>query len=292
MKTSYDYLQELCALPPDFNARRPQADPRNRRVRYLLQALNTMGVEHQIDCFAASGYGDAQADAPRFANIVACVRASAPGATASVMLLAHHDVANPDLENCNDNTASCAHLLALLGQLQAAPLPDRTVWVTFVDAEEICSFRRSGAARLARQLRTGVYGHVSWCLNLELTAHGTHLYTDRHLPSVAAAAGVPLAEVATPFNDATVLRHWGIAASAVVGTLPEQELATLREGKTTSCPTWARCHRVSDRLSHARAEDMVQFGQTLYRIARFSALSGMGVAVASSEAGSALHHTL
>jgi hypothetical protein len=277
MKTSYKHLQELCALPPDFNARCPQVNPRSRRVRYLLQELKALKVEHHLDTFAANGHDEEEATTVRFANVMACVPALSRDATASIVLLAHHDVANPNLENANDNTASLGILLELLGRLQQQPLVDRTVWVVFTDAEEVCSFHRSGAWRLALRIQGGALGSVSFCLNLELTAHGECIYVDQALPGVEVAASVPLHVVKTPFSDSTVLRRWGINRCATIGTLAASELQQLMLKKTTQCPTWMRCHRPTDRLQYARASDMAAFGETLLRVVSHTNMVESGV---------------
>lgn len=265
MKTSHDFLRELCALPPDFNAQTPQVDPRNRRVRYLLQVLTELGVEHYLDVFAANGSMDNKAHTLRYANVVACVPGRLPSSK-SLVFLAHHDVANVRSENANDNTASLANLLALLGRLQEQAPPNQTVWVVFTDAEEICSFHRSGAWRLAQQVQTGALGDVSALLNLELTAYGTALFCDHFLPGLEEAAGVPVIVVSTPFSDATTLRRWHVANCATIGTLPPDELQLLLERPAAGCRTWARCHRMTDRLKHAKTQDMATFVDVLWRI--------------------------
>jgi hypothetical protein len=237
-----------------------------------MQALDELQVPYQVDTFAATKQEAGTSATARYANIMACIPARSPTTLDSIVLLAHHDVAVPEFENANDNTASCANLLELAGRLQADPLPDRTVWLVWTDAEEICSFYSSGAWRLAQRLRAGALGQVAFCLNLELTAYGSALYTDQHLPSVAMAAGVPLTVCTTPFNDATVLRHWGITSCAVVGILPLDELSDMLVNRKLSCATWRRCHRTTDRLVHANKRDMAHFVDTLYRIVRFSKL--------------------
>jgi hypothetical protein len=266
MKTNYEYLQELCGLPADFNAFSPQNDPQNKRVRYLMRALDELQVGYQADAFAASKRKAGTASTAQYVNIMACI----PARSSAVLAVS-------DYANANDNTASCANLLELAGRLQADPLPDRNVYLIWTDAEEICSFHRSGAWRLAQHLRAGALGHVAFCLNLELTAHGSAIYTDEHLPSVAAAAGIPITVCATPFNDTTVLRYWGIPSCAVVGTLQPRELSAM-VNKTASCPTWRRCHRATDQFVHANKQDMAHFVNTLYRIVRFSVLSDRSLA--------------
>ncbi|SNC65143.1 Peptidase family M28 [Hymenobacter gelipurpurascens] len=273
MKTSYAYLQEMCALSPDFNAHSPQIDPVNARVRYLLHALDALGVAYQVDAYDATGRNEQRDDIPHLVNVMVHIPAQTPDLRASLVFLAHHDVSNVRSENCNDNTASCANLLELTARLHADPPADRHVYIVFTDAEEIVSFERAGSRQLARRIHEGALGEVAFCVNLELTAFGTAVYMDLALAQLQQVITTPIAIVNTPFNDATVLRHWGISTSAVLGTLPFEELKALQATKRASCPTWARCHQVSDRVQHARAEDMRQFVEVLVRIVRFASLS-------------------
>jgi len=266
MKTSYEHLVAMCALPPDFNAYDPQIDPRNARVRYIIQALDDMGTQYEVDCFDATGHESTVGDIPHFVNIIASVPASDAAAADSIVFLAHHDVFQPFYQNVNDNTASCANLLALLERLLADGPVRRRIYVVFTDAEEIVSTTRSGARQLARRIHEGDLGNVQYCVNLELTASGRALYCDRPIPGVAAAAGGPVPIVATPFNDATTLRYWGLPA-AVLGTLPQEELAALQGKRWGYCPTWARCHHPTDSLGLASASDMEHFVSVLERIA-------------------------
>jgi hypothetical protein len=269
MKTSLEHLAALCALPPDFNALTPQADPRNARVRYILQALGAMGVQYEVDCFDATGRHSGGADIPRFINIAASVPGRDTESNDSIVFLAHHDVLVPAYQNVNDNTASCANLLNLLQRLLVNAPARRRTYVVFTDAEEIVSTTRSGARQLARRIHQGDFGNVQYCVNLELTALGRALYCDRKLPGLAEAAGVPVPVIATPFSDATTLRYWGLPAT-VLGTLPPHELADLEGKRWGGCRTWARCHQPTDTLELASASDMARFVDVLERIAHSS----------------------
>lgn len=265
MKTSYEHLTAMCALPPDFNAFSPQPDPRNVRVQYLLNALAEMGAIHDIDCFDATGDDSKEKGIPRFVNIIAAVPAGNLVSTESVVFLAHHDVRVPEYQNANDNTASCCNLLELLERLMADVPLNRRTYIVFTDAEEIVSYTQSGSSRLARLIKQGGLGDVKHCINLELTGFGRALYCDHKIPGLAEAAGVSVPVVHTPFSDATILRHWGVPAT-VLGTLPYQELDSLRN-RRIGCPTWARCHQPSDSLALISAPDMARFVRILERIA-------------------------
>jgi acetylornithine deacetylase/succinyl-diaminopimelate desuccinylase-like protein len=152
MKTSYEHLVALCALPPDFTASTPQHDPRTARVRYLVQALTEMGAVFDEDCFDASGQNRPADDIPRFVNLMALVPAGNLRSTRSVIFVAHHDVHTPHYQNANDNSASCANLLELLERLMADVPPYHRTYIVFTDAEEIVSYSTPGGPHPRRIL--------------------------------------------------------------------------------------------------------------------------------------------
>ena len=168
-----------------------------------------------------------------------------PG-TSETMFLAHHDVSNPNIDNCNDNSASIINLLAL-----KLLKPDTSI--VFTDCEEIGGY---GAKRLSEQLKNGEHGNIKWVLNLELTAvGGTNFIIGKKRNSLYEYMVENF--VFTPFDDtycvsdSTILTRNGIQ-SCVVTTLP------LKNGKS-DFDIIKYCHGSQDTIELANYQDMQNF---------------------------------
>lgn len=167
--------------------------------------------------------------------------------TGRVAIMAHHDIVNPNSDNCNDNSASCINVLA-------AKLLNPEVHVIINDAEEIGGL---GADRTAAKIHEGYFGEIDFVLNLELTAvGGKNFFVEKFSESklfdriTNLFPGVEL--YSTPFHDGMVLRRRGID-SVVINPLPR-----LRTGEL-NYELLFLCHSNDDRISLANYDDMRDF---------------------------------
>jgi hypothetical protein len=255
---AHDYAEKLCRLRA-WSSHSPRQDPITPRVQFLLDSLKSQGIDYEIDSFPV-----AQRAHANYVNV--CVRfgaKSAPEETAVVC--AHHDVSNPDSDNCQDNTASVAHLLALCLKLKARPPQRQRVLVAFLDAEEIVDPPHSGAGRLAQRCLRGDYGTATHVLNLELTANGKNIWYENGQRDSSPLARLltrqlsTIFKASTPYNDAVAFRRYGLD-SVCLGPLDDENFAQLR--RTGFCNTWGLCHSQQDSFARsARREDMEAFTQ-------------------------------
>ncbi len=182
----------------------------------------------------------------------------------TIIYVAHHDINNPNSENCQDNSASVCNLLSLGESLQGKEL-DKNVYLVFTDCEE---FGGKGAKELANRINEGVFGNVEYVVNLELTANGRNLWSDSENfvteSSLLKKLGT-ITSVKTPFNDSVRLRENNID-SVCIGTLDDKNLKQIEESGL-HCTTWAMCHKVEDTFEkNANADDMDNFVEFLKKL--------------------------
>lgn len=183
------------------------------------------------------------------------VKCGSPAENAPV-LEAHYDVFNPAHENCLDNTASVCHLLAL------AHDPLFNGYLAFCDGEELVDFEGSGAFQLARKLETSTFfGADNWrdgcrfVLCLELTAVGDIIWSDMRWSDMMTRFHLNHHR-RCPFNDATILRQYGILGVQISIT-PAEQFFTPRPAN------WSHCHKPTDTFSLANRDDMAKFQEWL-----------------------------
>ena len=193
---------------------------------------------------------------PRGRNIL--VRVGSPSKTAPI-LEAHYDIVNGDSENCQDNTASVCHLLAL------AHNPKFNGFLAFCDGEELVDFDIAGARWLNDLIVEGLdeVANPGWterrdatffdCIDrtvlcLELTAIGDMIWADH---SCAKEFGVENFR-RCPFNDAVILRAHGSTAAQISITPTEMYSQHYPD-------TWHACHQLDDAFAAANRQDMAKF---------------------------------
>ncbi|MDP2692774.1 MAG: M28 family peptidase [bacterium] len=263
IRTGYKFLREMCSFNADFNAFIPRINPITNRVNYIQYQLKQMNVPFETDIFNADNPEKLNMDKPKYVNVYAFFKGSNPS-NETIVFLAHHDIANIESENCQDNTASVCNLLHLCEILRNTKL-NKNVLVAFTDAEEIVSPETCGAKRLAILTRIGMFGNVFKAINLELTANGECLWlsTMRNFPFALELSEKYNGQlVETPYNDAFVLELNGLT-SVCIGTLTENELYTTLRNKPNFCRTWGLCHTDFDTISNANAEDMKRFVENI-----------------------------
>lgn len=255
VKTGFEYLTEMSEVRNLFNTLTPTTSPMSNRVCYIVEMLNAMGAHYRLHTFDSYGTPLKNYNSAKLVNVM--VEFKTTNEQPAIVFMAHHDINNPKSQNCQDNTASVCNLLELCGRLVQTP-PARTTYVVFTDKEE---FGGIGATNLSMMINTGRLGPIDYVINLELTGLGQSVWIDnefgmkRGLTRLATkfqeVIGESLSIVNTPFNDAMVLRRFGIDAICV-GILPEIEMKTDRK-------TWYLCHSDHDTIDKINGEDMQLF---------------------------------
>lgn len=171
--------------------------------------------------------------------------------TSNKMFIAHHDIVNPNLDNANDDSASCINCL-MIKKLH----PEVNIVIT--SGEEPPSMG-VGSERLAQKIKEGYFGNIEWVLNLELTGKGGDQFIIGNYKGNLynkILSTFPQAKVInTPFNDSVILREYGID-SVVITTLP------LVDGRH-DFELLYNCHNAKDNLASISTDDMKIFVETI-----------------------------
>ena len=176
--------------------------------------------------------------------------------TSNKMIIAHHDIVNPNNDNANDNSCSVINVIATK-KLK----PD--VNAVIVDGEEMCGI---GSSRLGQQIIDGKFGEIEWVLNFELTGKGGKYFFIGDYPGplrdkIQKMFDCPV--VHTPFNDSITIRKYGIDSTVInpLPPLPEGETSEVlfNDGKYLDFKLLFNCHSTKDNLSTISPVDMKEF---------------------------------
>ena len=172
------------------------------------------------------------------------------------VVVAHHDVSNPHIDNANDNSASVINAIAL-----KKIVPE--INVVLLDGEECGGI---GSQRLSEQINKGEFGDIEWILNLELTGRGGKYFFIGDYPGnltnhIKSIFDCPI--VKTPFNDSIVFRRNGID-SVVINPLPptkDKEVSIVKWDNETylDFKLLFNCHTEKDTLDTISVKDMKEF---------------------------------
>ena len=170
---------------------------------------------------------------------------------------AHFDVANPQSENCADNTAAICILLSLCTK------KDFEGTIAFCDTEEWCNTTTSGIRYLCNDLKKQSYPDIlpaeqEKLICLDMAANGSLIWTD-HPDGLKQNGGVADILVKTPPQNAVLARLLNYPKAACIGLLPPEEL---KNGKTPK--TWMRYHSLEDKFSYAEPTAMENLANQLH----------------------------
>jgi hypothetical protein len=210
------------------------------RVQFLMDLLDSEGIAYELDRFYTSqvtGY-----------NLIL-------QGTSNRMVVAHHDVSNPKIDNANDNSASVINAIMIKKLLP-------TMNVILLDGEEVGGI---GSNRVSEQINEGKFGDIEWVLNLELSGKGGKHFFIGDYPGpltnhIKILFDCPI--VRTPFNDSVTFRRNGID-SVVINPLPP-----VLEGKTNvkwddetylDYSMLFHCHSTKDTVATIDPADMKEF---------------------------------
>jgi hypothetical protein len=211
------------------------------RVQFLMQLLESEGMDYELDTYQSRGN--------------TCYNIILKG-DSDRMVVAHHDIVNPNIDNANDNSASVINAI-MIKKLK----PE--INVVLLDGEECGGL---GSQRVSDQINDGYFNTIDWVLNLELTGKGGKYFFIGNYPGrlsdhIKSIFDCPITN--TPYNDSVTFRKNGID-SVVINPIPP-----LNEGKI-SCVKWNdntyldfsmlyNCHSSKDTIDTIDINDMKDF---------------------------------
>jgi len=211
------------------------------RVEFLMNLLESEGIDYELDTYQSRGN--------------TCYNLILKG-DSDRMVVAHHDIVNPNIDNANDNSASVINAIMIKKLMPH-------INVVLLDGEECGGL---GSQRVSDQINEGYFGTIDWVLNLELTGKGGKYFFLGNYPGklsdhIKSIFDCPITN--TPYNDSVTFRKNGID-SVVINPIPP-----LNEGKTSSVK-WNddiyldfsmlyNCHSSKDTIDTIDINDMKEF---------------------------------
>ena len=235
LNSIYDFCKARNIGPTYMNG-----DKRTPRVNFILDLLEKNNIPYEIDEFLIEKF-----DCKGF-NII--LRGDSKR-----MVIAHHDIVNPNSDNANDNSASVINAIYL-----KSIFPEVNVVIT--EGEEVGFI---GARRLGEQILEGKFGEIEWVLNLELTGKGGTNFFIGNYPGVLFERIKSIfnpPSMRTPGNDCLPLISMGIDTT-VVNPLPisQEEYLLENENGFLDVNMLGKCHSEIDNLDNISVEDMKNF---------------------------------
>jgi hypothetical protein len=237
----YNKINEFCKVRNIGNIYKNDYEIPTPRVQFLMKLLKEEGIEFELDTYSigeTSGY-----------NIIL-------KGTSNRMVVAHHDIVNPNIDNANDNSASVINAI-MIKKL----IPEMNV--VLLDGEEVGG---KGSQRCSDLINEGEFGDIEWVLNLELTGKGGKYFFIGNYPGkltnhIKSIFDCPI--VQTPFNDSVTFRRNGID-SCVINPLPPIEgdrKSQVKWDETTylDFKLLFNCHSPKDTLETIDVNDMKEF---------------------------------
>ena len=236
----YDKIYDFCKVRNIGNIYKNGDEP-TPRVVFLMNLLDSEGIDYKLDTFKNSD--------------ITCYNIIMRG-TSNRMVVAHHDIVNPNIDNANDNSASVINSIMI-----KKIMPEMNVVI--LDGEEVGGW---GSQRCSELINDGFFGDIEWVLNLELTGKGGKYffigdYPGRLTTHIKSIFNCPI--VKTPFNDSVTFRRNGID-SCVINPLPptdNSEISQVKwsEGIYLDFKLLFNCHSPKDTLDTISPEDMKEF---------------------------------
>ncbi len=236
----YNKIYDFCKVRNEGIIYKNDPEIPTPRVIFLINLLKSEGIEFELDQFPVketTGY-----------NLIL-------KGTSNRMVVAHHDIVNPETDNANDNSASVINAI-MIKKL----MPEMNV--VLLDGEECGGL---GSQRVSDQINDGYFNTIDWVLNLELTGKGGKYFFIGNYPGrlsdhIKSIFDCPITN--TPYNDSVTFRKNGID-SVVINPIPP-----LSEGKSSvkwNDDTYLdfsmlyNCHSSKDTISTISVDDMKEF---------------------------------
>lgn len=267
----YNKIYDFCKVRNKGNCFQNGSEP-TPRVKFIMDLLDSEGIEYELDEFeekynfprpkrrnkfkflASLGINEIEDEEEdqsvnKYYNIIM-------RGTSNKMIVAHHDVNNPSIDNANDNSASVINVIATK---KLRP----NINAVLLDGEE---FGGIGSKRLSKQIKAGEFGAIEWVLNYELTGKGGKYFFIGNYPGrlsdrITAMFNCPI--VRTPFNDSVILRSHGID-SVVINPIPplppgRKSDVISPDGKYLDISMLYNCHSPKDTVATISPVDMKEF---------------------------------
>ena len=235
----YNKIYDFCKVR-NFGGVYSNGDKPTPRVQFLMQLLESESINYELDTYQSRGN--------------TCFNLILKG-DSDRMVVAHHDIVNPNIDNANDNSASVINAIMIKKLMPH-------INVVLLDGEE---FGGLGSQRVSDQINDGYFGTIDWVLNLELTGKGGKYFFIGNYPGklsnhIKSIFDCPI--TSTPYNDSVTFRKNGID-SVVINPIPP-----LNEGK--SSVKWNNdtyldfsmlynCHSSKDTIDTIDINDMKEF---------------------------------
>lgn len=235
----YNKIYDFCKVRNKGSIYQNDNDP-TPRVQFLMNLLDNENISYELDKFTSNeltGY-----------NIIL-------KGDSTRMVVAHHDISNPNIDNANDNSASVINAIMIKKLMPS-------IHVVLLDGEECGGI---GSQRCSDKINEDYFGKIDWVLNLELTGRGGKHFFIGEYPGllsdhIKSIFDCPITR--TPYNDSVTFRRNGID-SCVINPLPP-----LNEG--TSQVKWNdttyldysllyNCHSQRDSIDTIDINDMREF---------------------------------
>ena len=236
----YNKIYDFCKVR-NLGGVYSNGDKPTPRVQFLMQLLESEGIDYELDTYQSRGN--------------TCFNLILKG-DSDRMVVAHHDIVNPNIDNANDNSASVINAIMIKKLMPH-------INVVLLDGEECGGL---GSQRTSEQINDGYFGQIDWVLNLELTGKGGKYFFIGNYPGklsdhIKSIFDCPITN--TPYNDSVTFRRNGID-SVVINPIPP-----LNEGKTSSVK-WNddtyldfsmlyNCHSYKDTIDTIDINDMKEF---------------------------------
>lgn len=236
----YNKIYDFCKVR-NLGAVYLNGDKPTPRVQFIMQLLESESIKYELDTYQSRG--------------ITCYNIILKG-DSDRMIVAHHDIVNPNIDNANDNSASVINAIMIKKLMPH-------INVVLLDGEECGGL---GSQRVSDQINEGYFGTIDWVLNLELTGKGGKYFFIGNYPGrlsdhIKSIFDCPITN--TPYNDSVTFRKNGID-SVVINPIPP-----LNEGKTSSVK-WDdntyldfsmlyNCHSSKDTIETIDINDMREF---------------------------------
>jgi hypothetical protein len=235
----YNKIYDFCKVRNKGSIYQNDNDP-TPRVQFLMNLLDNEKISYELDKFTSNeltGY-----------NIIL-------KGDSTRMVVAHHDISNPNIDNANDNSASVINAIMIKKLMPS-------IHVVLLDGEECGGI---GSQRCSDKINEDYFGKIDWVLNLELTGRGGKHFFIGEYPGllsdhIKSIFDCPVTR--TPYNDSVTFRRNGID-SCVINPLPP-----LNEGKSqvkwndTTYLDYSllyNCHSQRDSIDTIDINDMKEF---------------------------------
>lgn len=214
------------------------------RVKFLMELLESEGIEYELDKTQTKGLSTREIT---LYNLIL-------KGSSNKMVVAHHDINNPNIDNANDN--SCSVINAIMVKKL---MPH--IHVVILDGEE---FGGKGSKVISEKINDGYFGDIEWVLNLELTGKGGKYFFMGNYPGKLQdkiKSLFPDAPVVnTPFNDSVIFRQNGIDSCVINPIPPIDKKTSVKYGdKYLDYSMLFHCHNSKDTVATIDPNDMKEF---------------------------------